>query len=740
MNKILFLSSVFLLMSGIANAQSKPFSIKGKIKGTTKKYIYLYYPDSESGKSKVDSSIIKKGRFSFKGQLNGPAQAGITVDGPRSRMDKYAQLYLVPGDMQLNLDYDNFRERAVLKGSYVQDEAEVLNKTKASIMQNLKPYSEAYEKANNAYAEAMKAKKEEATLEALKETANKAKDAMDPYYDQMRNADKEFMDKNPTSFVTASMLRYSISNMKLAEGEERYNKLPEEIKNTSLGKELKKELDGIRMGSPGAKAYVFTSKELRGENLSLADYRGNYVLLDFWASWCVPCRKGNPHLLSLYSKYKNRGFEIIGISDDDGNLDAWNKAVEKDKIGVWKHVLRGLDMKKRMAGEENLTDISQYYGIHSLPTKILIDHNGVIIGRYGGGGGSDEDLDAKLAEVMPAATVLNLNGYIKGLKDSTLSIGWYDETGYKNEKVVVENEKFNWTKKLVEPQKIFVSNSRGYMEFYGENGNISIDGSMDNFYESKVTGSRIQDEYAKHKANVEPLLQEFYKIAGKLHGTKVEKDKAVLEVKMDSIRILMDAEDKKYISQHPGSIVSLSLVENEALMGEYADVNSLYSVLSPEMKATIAGKRLSERLEILKRSEIGTPLRDFSMRALDGKMVKLADFKGKYVFVDFWASWCGPCRAENPNVLKAYNTYKKKNFTVLGVSLDDNRDKWKAAVEKDKMPWTQISDLKGFENELSTYYGIRAIPATYLIDPQGKIIAKGLRGAKLHTRLAEILN
>ena len=728
------------MMCSIAIAQSKPFTIKGKISGSPTNYIYLYYTDGESGKPRMDSALIKKGRFTFKGQLNGPAQAGITVDRPGQRMNKYAQLYLVPGNMELKMDYNNFNDGLALKGSYVQDEADALTKTKALIFQNMKPLSDAYNKANNAYGEARKANKDEATLEALKEAANKAKDAMDPYYDQMRKAEKEFMDKNPSSYVTASMLRYSISNMKLAEGEERYNKLTEEIKNSSLGKELKKELDGIRMGSPGAKAYVFASKVLRGENLSLSDYKGKYVLLDFWASWCVPCRKGNPHLLSLYSKYKDRGFEIIGISDDDSNLEAWKKAVEKDKIGVWKHVLRGLDMKKRMAGEENPSDISEYYGIHSLPTKILIDHNGVIIGRYGGGGGTDEDLDAKLAEVMPTATVLNLNGYIKGLKDSSLNIGWYDETGYQKENILVQNERFTWTKKLVEPQKVFISNSRGYMEFYAENGNINIDGSMDNFYESKVTGSAIQDEYAKHKAKVEPFLQEFYKIAQELHGTKVEKEKLILETKMDSIRILMDAEDKKYVSQHPGSIVSLSLVENEALMGEYADVNSLYAVLSPEMKATIAGKRLSERLEVLKRSDIGTPLKDFSMRALDGKMVKLADFKGKYVFVDFWASWCGPCRAENPNVLKAYNTYKKKNFTVLGVSLDDNRDKWKAAVEKDKMPWTQISDLKGFENELSSYYGIRAIPTTYLIDPQGKIIAKGLRGAKLHTRLAEILN
>jgi len=207
------------------------------------------------------------------------------------------------------------------------------------------------------------------------------------------------MDKHPASFVTASLLRYRISGMPLKEGEERYNKLAAEIKKSSLGEEIKKELDGLRMGSPGAKAYVFASQELRGTPLSLSDYKGKYVLLDFWASWCVPCRKGNPHLLSLYSQYKDKGFEIIGISNDDNNNDAWKKAVEKDGISVWKHVLRGLKWDGK-GNFDRSNDISDNFGIHSLPTKILIDPNGVIIGRYGGGGDTDEAMDKMLAEVL----------------------------------------------------------------------------------------------------------------------------------------------------------------------------------------------------------------------------------------------------------------------------------------------------------------------------------------------------
>src|SRR5690606_23321862 len=124
-----------------------------------------------------------------------------------------------------------------------------------------------------------------------------------------------------------------------------------------------------------------------------------------------------------------------------------------------------------------------------------------------------------------------------------------------------------------------------------------------------------------------------------------------------------------------------------------------------------------------------------------GKPVSLSDFRGQYVLLDFWASWCGPCRAENPNIVKAFNKYKDKNFTVLGVSLDakEQNAAWLAAIKKDNLTWTQVSDLKGWENEVAKQYGIRAIPQNYLIDPSGKIIAKNVRGGALERTLQGIL-
>lgn len=179
-------------------------------------------------------------------------------------------------------------------------------------------------------------------------------------------------------------------------------------------------------------------------------------------------------------------------------------------------------------------------------------------------------------------------------------------------------------------------------------------------------------------------------------------------------------------------------IHDKNLQDDVQMVKEAYDLLSPAIKKTISAETVKYNLDDLAARKVNVMATNFVQNTVEDKPVGIADFRGKYVFVDFWASWCGPCRAENPNVLKAYNAYKDAGLEVLGVSFDDKKEAWIKAIKEDGMPWTQISALKGFENEAAKIYNIQGIPSSLLINPDGEIIAYDLRGENLEKKLADI--
>lgn len=330
-----------------------------------------------------------------------------------------------------------------------------------------------------------------------------------------------------------------------------------------------------------------------------------------------------------------------------------------------------------------------------------------------------------------------LSGQIKGIAGATVKIAYRLNGGFKTDSLIADQDGFTWKANWKEPQLISLTvDNHSYSYFVGP-GRSLLTGAKNATSSYKLTGSPMQQDAEAFGASIKDLGDREQVLSASYRKGSAE-EKAVLGKELEALKTQKKLKANEFIANHPKSFFSIYLIAGRSSYG-YGEVKPLYDKLDASAKQTEAGKNLAQTLETLKKSLIGNQIADFIQADTSGKPVKLSSFRGKYVLVDFWASWCGPCRAENPNVLKVYNAYKDKGFTVVGISLDDKAANWKKAIRDDQMPWTQLSDLKGWKNEISTSYGIQGIPSNLLIDPSGKIIAKDLRGVMLENKMKELL-
>jgi thiol-disulfide isomerase/thioredoxin len=375
------LITILTISGAIANAQNK-FTLSGKVNGASNGILYLSYVNAD-GKYGTDSARLSNGQFTFTGKLNEPSMAFISLNSKRTNISdsNVVNFFIEPATMTMQMSVNAFKD-ANVTGSKTQTEYAVLQTQQQKFQKRWKRVLD--------------------TLSAINQRSNALYQetkawALSPYMEEYREVTTTFMDEHPQSYVTAWLLR-SEHGMPTDTLKKMYARFPAAVQQSSFGKAIAMELEKRKTGIPGVKAPLFTSEGIDGKPISLENFKGKYVLIDFWASWCVPCRKMNPHLKQLYTRYKDKGFEVIGVSDDDRKPEAWRKAVALDGL-PWKHVLRGMKM---ITNGESTTidrsrDINEGYNIVSLPTQVLIDPNGMIIGRYGDGlGESHEALDKKL--------------------------------------------------------------------------------------------------------------------------------------------------------------------------------------------------------------------------------------------------------------------------------------------------------------------------------------------------------
>lgn len=773
-----------VVMGACTMAQAAGYELKvnvldSKYEG---KMVHLNTGDGMMTYHRIDSALVKNGQVIFKGNLKEPQlltlrfyedddRVSFTSQG--AKMRPVLPLFIGNDKVEvtakvddLGKDFDTYGGSSAYDYSKVEIKGSAVAQQYADFNTQLNKLSSAYSRAQQPYYAFLRNREQSPLkigVEAIRAAEPAKKARVDYVYDYLKN-------NISTPAGVYAFFNY-VGMLNLDQINTIEAAMPAKLKKTALGKKTINHADSVKMSVPGAIFYDCELQTPEGKTIRISDYcgKGKYTLLEFWASWCGPCRQDIPHLKEAYKYYHPQGFEMLSISMDNSKA-AWLAAVKRE----------AMDWPQGSTLKAFNDDLSKVYNFNGIPFCILVGPDGKIVERNWRG----SVMDAGLVDIYgnhfgdrytQANTSFQINGFIQDHETDdpghNFYKGWDGKSIYlyytKGGEMVVDSTvisegEFKFRGELgCQFQKVTVSmqnithysRDAQYVQFYAEPASMNMLIDPLDFKKPTVYGSRTQQAYMEYEESLKDVRDQLEAMSVKADQAQGD-ERETLKEHMVPLRKHYFQRSYEYLKKNPkcnfAPELLMSFVSNEDFVLPFSEKQALYDNMNDEAKKSDMAQRIKNDLEAEGRVLPGKEAPLFAKNdVVTGKMVDLSAFRGKYVILDFWATWCVPCRKSNPHMLELYKKYHKKGVEFIFIADDDNNEaKLKAAIKKDGlqkmhhvMRGLKILDRKSYKtdrtNDISDKYAVHYIPTKFLIDKEGKIVGR-LDSEELDAKLAEI--
>ena len=690
------------------SAQTNTVKLTGNIKGLNGAEVALLNADQsevQRVKGKGDSFSMKVDAVKGDGRVYYLYVPSLGKLGP-SMTIPYFFFFIDNDALDIKAEIkDKNLKKIAIKNSPTMDEYDALYKSN--------PYQDKVSEAGTLYNEAFHNYNEvaqtEENLAKLKSTSN----SLDSLYRKLSQSFLDMIPAHKNSDALFLIVNSSVPTEKESDIESVLSKFDAGLTQRNYyAKELQEKLQMMKGSTVGSVAPDFELKDMQGNNVKLSSLRGKYVLIDFWASWCGPCRKEIPNVKKVYDDYKEKGLQVLGVSIDKDEAK-WRQAVKEE----------GLEYLQ-LWDPSMIT--GKLYNYNGIPFIILIGPDGKILARQLRG----EELRNKVSECLdnqPFEISASLSKPYKG----KVFLTCVKDRFTKLDSLQVDGTSFSFGGNISK-----VDCYRLMARPYGFDVNVCVEPgchyqvNIDPDNRSSVvvtTDGKEQLLMNELLAATDPIEKVTNELANRYSKLKEQKKEVEAEALQKQMSVNWGkSQDAKtaFIKKYPKSFAAM-IAASEILTYDYLPLREIYELVDTVKYAysypwrsfnnkykEAAGKWIQNK-----------QAPDFVTKDMNGNTVKLSDFKGKYLLLDFWASWCRPCRAKMKELKAVYPQLQKKGITVCSISLDDKRDQWEKATREDGIVWANTCDLKAFKNnEIATAYKVTNVPTLFVIDPNGVIV------------------